>query len=579
MVFKSNHADLVIPEVDIWTLLFERKEKEWTDDKGDDNKPCPYPADSRARPGIQLTPITSQNSSSMARLVLPTTIPSSRAPPWTLARVLKSQWNWKKGDVLGIFSPNSIDYAPVVFGTLWAGGVCSTANPTYTAKELAFQMQDSKVKGMVTQLDLLPTALAAAKQIGIPEVRIILIGHDRDPSAKFKHFTHLKSTSLLNLSYQTRVDPKKNLAFLVYSSGTTGLPKGVMLSHTNIVANVVQFSAAEKRSGLHCMGGQDGKGDKQLAVLPFYHVYGLTCILHATVWDGYQAIALPKFELEKACKLIQDYQVTFAYVPPPIILGFAKHPIVDKYDLSSLKWLNSGAAPLTAELVDAVWERLTIPTKQGYGLSETAPVTHMQSVLEWAKFKGSVGPLMANMEAKVVDLDGRSYQLDGELWVKGPNVFQGYLNRPELAKDTFSECGFFKTGDIGHVDAKGNFYITDRLKELIKYKGFQVAPAELEGLLLGHSDIADACVIPAFDKERYEEVPRAYVVMKAGVPRTDEKAKELIDWVASKVAPHKQLRGGIRFIDEVPKNPSGKILRRVLKEQAKKEDRAEGPKL
>lgn len=184
--------------------------------------------------------------------------------------------------------------------------------------------------------------------------------------------------------------------------------------------------------------------------------------------------------------------------------------------------------------------------------------------------------------------------------MKGPNVFQGYLNRPELAKDTFSDCGFFKTGDIGHSDAKGNFYITDRLKELIKYskskskglqlhsmanpfifttEGFQVAPAELEGLLLGHSEIADVCVIPAFDKERSEEVPRAYVVMKAGVPQTDEKAKELIDWVANKVAPHKQLRGGIRFIEEVPKNPSGKILRRVLKEQAKKEDRAEGPKL
>ena len=180
--------------------------------------------------------------------------------------------------MLGIFSPNSIDYAPVVFGTLWAGGVCSTANPTYTANELAFQMKDSQVKGMATQLALLPTALEAAKQIGIPEDRIILIGHDKDPNNKFKHFTQLKSTSLLSFFHQTRVDPKKDLAFLVYSSGTTGLPKGVMLSHTNIVANVVQFSSAEKRSGLHCMGGQDGKGDKQLAVLPFYHVYVSSCI-------------------------------------------------------------------------------------------------------------------------------------------------------------------------------------------------------------------------------------------------------------------------------------------------------------
>lgn len=201
--------------------------------------------------------------------------------------------------MLGIFSPNSIDYAPVVFGTLWAGGVCSTANPTYTANELAFQMKDSQVKGMVTQLALLPTALEAAKQVGIPEDRIVLIGHDKDPSGNFKHFTQLKNTSLWGFPTQTRVDPKKDLAFLVYSSGTTGLPKGVMLSHTNIVANVVQFSSAEKRSGLHCMGGQDGKGDKQLAVLPFYHVYVSAHFMNPTRPEYTETIPGP--DMHTAC--------------------------------------------------------------------------------------------------------------------------------------------------------------------------------------------------------------------------------------------------------------------------------------
>lgn len=186
---------------------------------------------------------------------------------------LKSQWQWKKGDAIGIFSPNTIDYAPAVFGTLWAGGVASTANPTYTVKELAFQMKDSNVKAIITQVPMLAAAREAAKLVGIPEDRIILMGADRDPSGRFKHFTEIRSSGLLAFPSQTRVEPSKDLAFLVYSSGTTGLPKGVMLTHGNIVANVMQFSAAERRSGLHCLGGMDGKGDKQLAVLPFFHVY------------------------------------------------------------------------------------------------------------------------------------------------------------------------------------------------------------------------------------------------------------------------------------------------------------------
>ncbi|KAI0137007.1 putative phenylacetyl-CoA ligase [Xylariales sp. AK1849] len=553
MVLKSPHADVVIPNVDVWTLLFERQ--------------------GRVSPNENELFIDGDTGRSYNFTQLKNTA-------LDFGKGLKSQWGFKKGDVLGVFSPNSVDYGAVVFGVLWAGGVCSTANPTYTVKELAFQLKDSNVKGLVTQLPVLPIALEAAKQIGLPEDRIILMGDDRDVAGKIKHFTELRDTSLFGQS-KPNIDPQKDLAFLVYSSGTTGLPKGVMLKHRNLIANVIQSSTIEGRSGLHCLGGPDGKGDKQLAVLPFFHVYGLTNILHVTVYEGYQAIVLPKFELEKACKLIQDYGITFAYIPPPIVLGLAKDPIVDKYDLSSLKWLNSGAAPLTHELINGLWERLTVPVKQGYGLSETSPVTHLQTVLEWAKHKGAVGKLVPNMEARIVDLEGKDVPPgeEGEIWVKGPNVFSGYLNRPELAKDTFSEDGYFKTGDIGYIDAKENFFVTDRLKELIKYKGFQVAPAELEGVLLGHSDIADVCVIPAFDQQRATEVPRAYVVLTPGTLRTEEKAKEIVQWLSTKVSPHKQLRGGIRYIDAIPKNASGKILRRILKEQAKQEDRATGAKL
>ncbi|KAH8675824.1 hypothetical protein BX600DRAFT_186734 [Xylariales sp. PMI_506] len=553
MVIKSPYADLAIPNLDIWTFLFERKDRVIPDTKEI------FIDGERGR------------SYTLAQIKKATT---------DFGKALKSQWGFKKGDVVALFSPNNVDFPVVLWGTLWAGGACTTANPTYTVKELTFQLKDSGAKAVVTQLPMLQTVLEAAKQIGLPEDRIILIGDARDPAGKFKHFTELQDTSLLGQS-KTKVDPENDVAFLVYSSGTTGLPKGVMLKHRNIIANVMQQLSVEQQSGLQPLGGLDGKGDKQLAVLPFFHVYGLTALLHFTLYQGFQAIVLPKFELEAACKLIQDYGITFAYIPPPIALGLAKHPVVDKYDLSSLKWLNSGAAPLTHELINGVWERLTIPIKQGYGLSESSPTSHLQTVLEWAKYKGSVGKLVPNMEARIVDLEGKDVSIgqEGEIWLKGPNVFSGYHNRPELAKDTFSEDGYFKTGDIGFIDAKGNFTITDRLKELIKYKGFQVAPAELEGVLVGHPDIMDACVIPAFDHERSTEVPRAYVVLKANTPRTEATATEIVKWLGSKVSPHKQLRGGVRFIDEVPKNASGKILRRILKEEAKKEDKAAGPKL
>ncbi|KAI1082752.1 acetyl-CoA synthetase-like protein [Whalleya microplaca] len=555
MVVKSLHEEIEIPNLDIWTYLFERKDKSFPDDKE-----------------IYIDPDTSRSYTWI----------QAKSTALEFGQGLQSQWGFAKGDVLGFFSPNSIDYAPVFFGALWAGGACSTANPTYTVKELAFQMKDSAVKGIVTQLPLLPTVLEAAKVIGLPEDRIVLLGDARDPSGRFKHFTEVRS-SRGPVAQKPQVDPRKDIAFLVYSSGTTGLPKGVMLTHYNIVANLAQLEFVDRFNGLYHSGGPDGKGDKQLAVLPFFHVYGLTCIALQALRMGLQVVVLPKFELERACKVIQDYGITFLSIPPPVVLALAKHPAVAKYDLSSVKWMNSGAAPLGRDLVEQVWQRLTIPVMQGYGLSETAPTLTKAVVADWARHNGSCGKLVPNVEAKLVDLDdGRELVQpgeEGELWVRGPNVFPGYLNRPELQADTFSEDGFFKTGDIAYVDAKGNFFITDRLKELIKYKGFQVAPAELEGLLLGHEEIADACVIPAHDKERETEVPRAYVVLRPGTPRTEQKAAEIVAWLDAKVAQHKKLRGGIRFIDEVPKNASGKLLRRVLKDRARQEDRAEGPKL
>lgn len=282
---------------------------------------------------------------------------------------------------------------------------------------------------------------------------------------------------------------------------------------------------------------------------------------------------MEKFDLEKFCKTIEKFGATFAYVVPPIVLMLGKSPIVSNYDLSTIRMMNSGAAPLTRELVDAVYARLKIPIKQGYGLSETSPTTHTQPWDHWNKYPGSVGRLLPNQVAKYMNPEGKEVAAGqtGELWIKGPNVFQGYLNNPEGTKNALTDDGYFKTGDVGHQDEEGNFYITDRVKELIKYKGFQVPPAELEGLLISHEDIDDVAVIGIYNEEQATEIPRAYVVPKKGVVGDKDEAKKIVAWLQEKVASHKRLRGGVKFVDVIPKSPSGKILRRLLKEQAKKE--------
>lgn len=283
---------------------------------------------------------------------------------------------------------------------------------------------------------------------------------------------------------------------------------------------------------------------------------------------------MPKFDLEDFCRFTQELKITFVYLVPPIIVLLGKHPIVSKYDLSSIRMMNSGAAPLTKELVDAVYSRLKVPIKQGYGLSETSPTTHTQPWEDWNRTIGSVGTLLPYQEAKYMSPDEKELSPGevGELWLKGPNIFKGYLNNPEATANALTPDGYFKTGDVGYQDKDGHFYITDRIKELIKYKGFQVAPAELEGLLVSHPHINDVAVIGIYDKEQATELPRAYVVPKDGLGKGEKEAVDIAQWLSERVTHHKRLRGGVRFVDEIPKSASGKILRRVLKVKAQEEE-------
>lgn len=305
----------------------------------------------------------------------------------------------------------------------------------------------------------------------------------------------------------------------------------------------------------------------------------MNALLHQAVFRGLHLVVMAKFDIEKWCSHVQNYRITYSYVVPPVLLLLSKHPVVAKYNLSSLRMMNSGAAPLTRELVDAVYARLKVGVKQGYGLSETSPITHAQPWAEWNDSVGSVGKLVPNMEAKytVMSEDGTEEAREvamgevGELSVRGDNIFQGYHNNEAATRDCLSPDGWFRTGDVGYQDAKGNFFITDRVKELIKYKGFQVAPAELEGILVDNPAVDDVAVVGMESKEQSTEVPVAFIVRseksKASGVSDEQEATNIIQWLDGKVAHHKRLRGGVRFIDAVPKSVAGKILRRLLKKQ------------
>jgi len=349
------------------------------------------------------------------------------------------------------------------------------------------------------------------------------------------------------------IDPDNDLAALPYSSGTSGRPKGVMLTHRNLVAVTCQVEAQANID----------ENWRTLGILPFFHIYGQAVLMNFPLYFGGLCVTMPRFDLAEFLTLIQRHRITHLYLVPPIVLALARHPLVDQFDLSSLKQINSGAAPLDENLQRACAERLKCLVTQGYGMTETSLACHSTPQDPARVRSGAVGLTLTNMESKVVDVvTGAELGVGGrgEICVRGPNVMRGYWNDPEATARTIDAEGWLHTGDVGYADADGYFYVVDRVKELIKYKGMQVAPAELEGLLLSHPAVADAAVIPSPDEEA-GEIPQAFVVL-----RTPIAPAELMDWVAGRVAPHKKIRR-MAVVDAIPKSASGKILRRVLVEQ------------
>ena len=462
---------------------------------------------------------------------------------------------FKKGDVLAIYSPNLPEYVVVFLAVLKLGGVCTTVNPLYTADELAKQLKDSKAKLIVTVSAFLDKAKASTTNQNIDEIIVI------DGAPNHRSLKDLMLTG--NDIILPAISSDSDVCVLPYSSGTTGLPKGVMLTHHNLIVNMCQTEGMESHNAIT-------EKDTVLGVLPFFHIYGMVVIMLYTLYRRGTIVCMSRFEMDDFLKAIETHKVTKAPIVPPIVLGLAKHPAVEKYDLSSLELILSGAAPLGEGVALEAANRIGCNIAQGFGMTEASPVTHLLPISDEKKNIGSIGLPIPNTEVMIVDPETETplgKNQNGEIWIRGPQIMKGYLNRPKDTADSITKDGWYRTGDIGYVDEEGLFYAVDRIKELIKFKGMQVAPAELEALLLTHPSIADVAVIPVADEEA-GELPKAVVVAKPGVEMSEA---DVMSFVSERVAPHKRIRI-VEFVQQIPKSASGKILRRVLiqKEREKK---------
>jgi acyl-CoA synthetase (AMP-forming)/AMP-acid ligase II len=447
----------------------------------------------------------------------------------------------EKGDKVGVFSPNHVDYASVFYGALLTGATVTTLNPLYREREIEHQLDDAEAVALFV-FSLMAAPVEAARP-NLPRLR---------------HVWPIDGLSDLlgGVSEEYRpveINAREDVAVLPYSSGTTGLPKGVMLTHHNIASNVKQGQATE----------QVTPDAVSLCTLPFFHIYGMTVLMSTGLAMGTTGIVMMRFDVEQMMALVGKYRMTNLYLAPPAVLAMANVPDPSRFDTSSLRVVVSGAAPLPVEVAERVRSTYGCLVAQGYGMTETSPTTNTNP-LDRIKIE-SCGPPVADTFEKIVSLEtGKELAAGevGEVAVRGPQVMKGYWKRPEETRGCLSEDGWLLTGDIGWLDEDGYLYILDRKKEMIKYKGYQVAPAELEAILHEHPAVQDAAVIP---KPHLEggEIPKAFVVLREGFQASPE---ELMAFVADKVAPYKKIRE-VEYMTEIPKTLSGKILRRDLIEQ------------
>lgn len=457
-----------------------------------------------------------------------------------------------KGEVFAIYSPNLPEYALAFHAVATLGAVTTMVPPLFTNDEIIKQLENSGARYLLTIPQLMEKAREVAQATGISKIFVIGEADGAIPFASLLKNGEVQADVRSSLKTNVRED----VVALPYSSGTTGFPKGVMLTHHNLVAMLRLMEASDAFS----------HDDTMVCVVPMSHLYGLHIVVNLGLSQGATIVTVPRYDLDQFLQALELYKVSIAPLVPPLVLALSRAPQIDNHDLSALRMIYCGAATLAGAVASACSERLGCEIRYGYGLTEVSPLSHA-SLSDTKKQKpGSVGYCLPNTECKIVDYTtGAELGPDheGEIWVRGPQVMKGYAANAQATAEMINSEGWLRTGDIGYCDADGQLFVVDRIKELIKTNGRQVAPAELESLLLSHASIADAAVVPSPD-ENAGEVPKAFVVLKG-----EASAEEIMEFVAARVAPYKRIRR-VEFISEIPKSPAGKILRRVLKDRERR---------
>ncbi|XP_052749606.1 uncharacterized protein LOC113512983 [Galleria mellonella] len=478
----------------------------------------------------------------------------------TLGANLRRKFNIQDGDTVAVLLPNIPEYPTVVFGILNAGGIVTTLNPIYTAYEVQRQIQLSEAKLIVTLPELV-TVVNKALELAKVNIPVIAVNTNQDLPDGTVSYKELVEDNHVDLNVLKQVKRNVNdVAFLPYSSGTTGLPKGVELTNKCLVANLQQQTTDMRMYSFTTETNQDSV----LAVLPIFHVYGLSYVMLQSLTAGLKLVTLPKFQPDTFLHSLLEYKINNLYLAPPMVLFLGSHPQATSKHLESLRVMVSGAAPLSRVDLDKLMGKVKheFHFTQGYGMTEASPLVTISPI--GSKEYETSGFALPNIQLRVVDGDLKNLGPGevGELLIKGPNLMRGYKNNPEANKEVFVDNDWYRSGDLVSINDRGLVTIADRLKELIKVKGYQVPPAELENVVKENPVVADAAVIGAPDPQTGER-PKAFVVLKEGSKATEQ---DIINFVSERVAPYKKIKEVV-FLDNIPKNPSGKILRRVLKEK------------
>jgi long-chain acyl-CoA synthetase len=461
----------------------------------------------------------------------------------------------KKGNTVALYMWNSIEFVLAFFGILKTGATVTALDPSFKEKDAQHQLEDSESIIVIVDEEQYPLIESIREKL--PRLKnVVVVGEKRQSDAYlFKELVEKYSPN----PPKVKINPKKDLAVLQYTAGTTGLPKGCMLTHYNIISNIFQLALTHGLEGT--------RDDIVLAHLPFYHIYGMTTLICASVCFGLSIVIQKRFDMEEFLELIQKFKVTVLGTVMPVLTLLTQFPdFLKQYDLSSLRYISSGATPMVPETARK-FEKLTgVTVTQGYGLSETSPVTHTNPLCQ-IKLE-SVGPPAPDTLQKIVDIEAGTKELPpgqvGEIIIKGPQVMIGYWKRPKETAEVLRN-GWFYTGDLGKIDEDGYLYVVDRKKETIKYKGFTIGPAELEAVLLEHPAVGDCAVVGKPDSVA-GEIPKSYVSLRGGAKATEE---ELIEFVEERVAGYKKIRE-VEFVDVIPRSLAGKVLRREFIERERR---------